>query len=68
MSEDKEYAGTIMLGVSTDTQDRDAGVIQQRPVPRWMKITSGPRSKSIRRFLPIAADGFCQKARRRAVV
>src|SRR6476469_9894972 len=33
MSEDKEYAGTMMLGVTTDTQDREGEVIQQRPVP-----------------------------------
>ena len=33
MSEDKEYAGTFVLGVTTDTQDRQGVVIQQRPVP-----------------------------------
>src|SRR5436305_5721731 len=33
MSEDKEYAGTFVLGVTTDTQDREGEVIQQRPVP-----------------------------------
>jgi tRNA pseudouridine55 synthase len=33
MSEDKEYAGTFALGVTTDTQDRQGEVIQQRPVP-----------------------------------
>jgi len=33
MSEDKEYAGTFVLGVTTDTQDRQGQVIQQRPVP-----------------------------------
>src|SRR5438093_13265069 len=33
MSEDKEYAGTFVLGVTTDTQDRAGEVIQQRPVP-----------------------------------
>src|SRR5206468_543678 len=33
MSEDKEYAGTFLLGVTTDTQDRQGEVIQQRPVP-----------------------------------
>ncbi len=33
MSEDKEYAGTFMLGVTTDTQDRQGKVIQERPVP-----------------------------------
>ena len=33
MSEDKEYAGTLMLGVTTGTQDRQGEVIDQRPVP-----------------------------------
>src|SRR6267143_754086 len=33
MSEDKEYAGTFVLGVTTDTQDRQGVVTQQRPVP-----------------------------------
>src|SRR5712671_2739730 len=33
MSEDKEYAGAFVLGVTTDTQDRQGEVIQQRPVP-----------------------------------
>src|SRR5260370_10879370 len=33
MSEDKEYAGTFVLGVTTDTQDRQGEVIQERPVP-----------------------------------
>ena len=33
MSEDKEYVGTFILGVTTDTQDRQGQVTQQRPVP-----------------------------------
>jgi len=33
MSEDKEYAGTFVLGVTTDTQDRQGEVTQRRPVP-----------------------------------
>ena len=33
MSEDKEYAGAFVLGVTTDTQDRQGEVIQERPVP-----------------------------------
>ncbi|HEV3147927.1 MAG TPA: tRNA pseudouridine(55) synthase TruB, partial [Chthoniobacterales bacterium] len=33
MSEDKEYAGTLMLGVTTSTQDRQGEVIDRRPVP-----------------------------------
>src|SRR5215468_9573761 len=34
MSEDKEYVGTFVLGLTTDTQDREGEVIQQRPVPQ----------------------------------
>ena len=33
MSEDKEYAGTMMLGVSTTTQDCQGEIVQERPVP-----------------------------------
>ena len=33
MSEDKEYAGTMALGVTTDSQDADGKVVETRPVP-----------------------------------
>ncbi len=33
MSEDKKYAGTLALGITTSTQDRQGKVIDQRPVP-----------------------------------
>lgn len=33
MSEDKEYAGTLSLGITTDTQDRAGEVIAERTVP-----------------------------------
>src|SRR5216684_142635 len=33
MSEDKEYVGTLTLGTSTSTQDRQGEVIDRRPVP-----------------------------------
>src|ERR1043165_5307313 len=33
MSEDKEYAGRLSLGKTTDTQDRAGQTIQERPVP-----------------------------------
>lgn len=33
MSEDKEYVGTMTLGISTSTQDREGAVTDQRPVP-----------------------------------
>src|SRR5438876_4770638 len=34
MSEDKEYAGTLMLGITTDTPDRQGEIIDVRPVPQ----------------------------------
>jgi tRNA pseudouridine55 synthase len=37
MSEDKEYVGTMTLGVTTNTQDRQGEVIDQRPVPPLQK-------------------------------
>src|ERR687894_2717 len=33
MSEDKEYAGTMILGVTTDTQDRAGVTLEERAVP-----------------------------------
>jgi len=33
MSEDKEYAGTLVLGISTDTQDRAGAIVEERPAP-----------------------------------
>ncbi len=33
MSEDKEYVGTLTLGTSTSTQDREGDVLEERPVP-----------------------------------
>jgi tRNA pseudouridine55 synthase len=33
MSEDKEYAGTMTLGISTTTQDREGAVVEEHPVP-----------------------------------
>ena len=33
MSEDKEYSGTMILGVTTDTQDSAGQPTQERPVP-----------------------------------
>src|SRR6058998_1433426 len=33
MSEDKEYAGTLTLGITTSTQDREGKIVDQRDVP-----------------------------------
>jgi tRNA pseudouridine55 synthase len=33
MSEDKEYAGTLSLGATTDTQDRAGQILEERAVP-----------------------------------
>src|SRR5437763_13984147 len=32
-AEDKEYKGTLKLGLSTSTQDREGEVIEEKPVP-----------------------------------
>jgi tRNA pseudouridine55 synthase len=34
MSEDKEYVGTLTLGIATSTQDREGEVIETKPVPQ----------------------------------
>src|ERR1700757_2143317 len=34
MSEDKEYVGTLTLGATTTTQDRQGAVIETKPVPQ----------------------------------
>src|SRR5881398_3730875 len=39
MSEDKEYSGTMMLGVTTDTQDSAGNVTQVREVPAFDEKT-----------------------------
>ena len=33
MAEDKEYAGTMLLGIQTDSQDADGQITEERPVP-----------------------------------
>jgi len=33
MSEDKEYSGTMILGITTDTQDSAGTITEERPVP-----------------------------------
>ncbi len=33
MSEDKEYVGTLTLGASTSTQDREGEILETKPVP-----------------------------------
>lgn len=35
MSEDKEYEGTITLGISTDTQDKEGQVLEEKPVAEF---------------------------------
>src|SRR2546423_553657 len=39
MSEDKEYSGTMMLGLTTDTQDSAGEVTQERAVPPFDETT-----------------------------
>src|SRR6266850_2132766 len=33
MSEDKEYVGTLRLGITTGTQDREGEIVSEKPVP-----------------------------------
>jgi tRNA pseudouridine55 synthase len=33
MAEDKEYVGTVTLGASTSTQDKEGEILEERPVP-----------------------------------
>ncbi|MES2599157.1 MAG: tRNA pseudouridine(55) synthase TruB [Verrucomicrobiota bacterium] len=35
MSEDKEYTGTLKLGQTTNTQDREGEVLEEKPVPAF---------------------------------
>jgi len=37
MSEDKEYVGTMTLGLKTDSQDADGEVIESQPVPDYSR-------------------------------
>jgi tRNA pseudouridine55 synthase len=37
MSEDKAYAGTMMLGITTDSQDADGAIVETRPVPDFSR-------------------------------
>ena len=59
MSEDKEYVGTLKLGVTTDSQDRDGNVLETRPVEQ---VESGKNRVSLQevpwRFLSNASHGF----------
>src|SRR6202162_2186616 len=47
MSEDKEYVGTLTLGVATDSQDRDGNVIETRPADQ---IDSGKIELAFKKF------------------
>ncbi len=38
MSEDKEYVGTMTLGTTTDSQDRDGQIVDTRPVPEDLTL------------------------------
>jgi tRNA pseudouridine55 synthase len=37
MAEDKEYAGTLVLGTTTDSQDADGEVVETKPVPDFTR-------------------------------
>ena len=36
MAEDKEYEGTLKLGITTDSQDADGQTVETRPVPEFV--------------------------------
>ena len=42
MSEDKEYAGTLLLGVTTSTQDRQGEVVNRATYHRSMRLKFAP--------------------------
>lgn len=46
MSMDKEYAGTLKLGVITDSQDADGEIIEERPVPKLTEAQAKVEMKS----------------------
>ena len=48
MSMDKEYTGTIRLGVITDSQDADGEVVEERPVP---ELTEEAVLKEMKAFI-----------------
>jgi len=48
MSMDKEYTGTIRLGQSTDSQDADGELVQERPVP---ELSEAMLLKEMKRFI-----------------
>ncbi len=59
MAEDKEYAGAMLLGVTTDSQDADGEVQAVNLVPPFTRGRDRGIVRQIsRRFLPDAADGF----------
>src|SRR6187397_1245486 len=37
MAEDKEYVGTMLLGMTTDSQDADGAIVETRPVPEFAR-------------------------------
>ena len=46
MSMDKEYVGTVKLGVLTDSQDADGEIIEERPVPALTEAQIKTQMKS----------------------
>lgn len=48
MSMDKEYTGTVRLGQTTDSQDADGEIVEERPVP---ELTEEGTLKEMKTFL-----------------
>ena len=58
MAEDKEYEGTITLGITTGTQDKEGRVIKELPVPEFSREEIEEAFAEIsRRILPDPSDG-----------
>ena len=69
MSEDKQYVGTITLGATTSTQDRQGEILETKPVGVHPEeqIQRGLR-RLHGRLRANAADGFRDQERRRAAL
>ena len=65
MSEDKEYVGTLTLGATTSTQDRQGEIVKTKPVPQ---LSEEQIRSAFDKFLSNAADGLGEKTRWRAAL
>src|SRR3954447_3402406 len=64
MAEDKEYVGTMQLGVTTDSQDADGEVLEVNLVPPLPRRKSRPRSPNSKAIFTNCRP-WCRRSRRR---